>query len=768
MKTTSLTRRTGLALGWAVLLTLGGSGMLVAAEAPVVETETTPASTTLDSAMVGFVTPEVSILADSGYQGWLRKYQGQRENERPFTLGTVRVAGYAGPGEYFIDGNDVFSHNGDLSLDAGLTGKLWLRANNNTQVRRLPVPYPNLVPTADVLSLVSAPPKPGQPGTFLGLLPPFVMAPAREHFNPVVPLEGITPQSEFRIDRVNNSAKLLFKPFKSDAAEFFGDFSSSEQTGEHPLIFRSRRSASPTALTGGVSNPGVSGIKFLTIDPVDSTTTDNGLGLNVGLGAGLLSYRASRQEYKNRVAGPMLPAGFPPNPTSPAERISDSRFDDSSTTSQNAKLALPLGKDFSFSANWIRRDRSSDTAGITLLENINPATGLPWVVPQDIQSKLDTKTASLRYSGVDNLLLTARYRDFHLDRSAPEIIVAGSPDPVNESLSRHEKESEVEASYSGFASTLVRAGYNHSNVDRTHFGVHDPMPDHEWEHPIIVDQSTTNSWRLGFTSYKVENVTLRGNWKNSSTDNPGFHGLPSKTDDLSAGVSYNPSEDMGFFADFRRLDEKNKIIAAPGFVTLADPLVGGDPAIYSLLRETQAGAQNSNKTDTLVLGMFKAVNSKVTIDANITRDKVDSAAFWIIGTESAFPPNIGGAGDPTGEGPELVPYNSKNTTLSTGITYAATQKCSLRGNLSYGRSNGQTSTVGLFRLVPPAGDKTPPEGAWQPFDTRMWSLGLGGSYRTSAHQQLMLEVSFNNWKDKIESAYDGRYTLVTAGWKTEF
>lgn len=787
---------------WIVTMTIGLSGALAAqqtpnqgAVAPTTGTDATAAGATTgaatdataaatpeptpnvmgESGMIGSVTPTITLSHQSGYQGWLRKYDRPDERDRPFSLSSVGLAGYGRSFQYFLDGNDVFTKNGQIGVEAGLTDKFWLQASSGTLVRRLPVPYPNLVSAASVLALVSTPPKPGQPGAFLNLLPHWVMVPAAEHFNPVVPLFGINPTSEFRIDRSVNSAALTIKPFKSDVAQFFTDFSSSDQNGSRPLIFRSRVSASPTAVVGGVSKPGVSGIKFLTSDPVDSSTTDTGIGFNVTAGPGLISYRLSRQQYQNNVLGPNLPPGFPPAATGPGERIANSRFNDNDTTSHDAKLALPLGKDLALSGTWIRHQREHNVNGITLLDTTVPGTTppKPITLTQNVKQTMDTKSGALRYTGVDNLQLTARYRNFDLDRSSP-LLLSGAPVTVqNQSINRHEKEGELEASYSGLRSTLLRGSYTRTNVTRNERPLHDPVgshtgPDNEWEHPILNAKSDTNTWRLAATTYLMRNATLRFNWKRSDTNLAGFHGTPSRADDLTLDLSYTPREDLGLFANYHRLNEKNAEIPVPFFANLATPLIAGDPDLYTTLRETQAGAQYNNKMDSIVLGLFKAMGTKVTLDANFTSDKTHSQNFWVIGTDAANGPHLGGIGDPTGLGPESTPYDSKNVSLSAGLTYAASKTTSVRGDVMYGRSNGATNTFSLFRLVPPVGDKLPPEGVWQPFDSHFWRLSLGAARRMTNNQQVLVDLSFNNWTDKIEPNYNGKDVLLAVGWRVSF
>lgn len=633
-------------------------------------------------------------------QSWVREYEGQRD--QVWQLGTVNLSGYNGPWDYFLSGFDVLSGNTNLGAQVGLSDTLWFKGLTNTMTWRVP------------------------------MLP---LSPTTEPFEVLLPAVLNTP---FEVERGQHSAELRLTPLGNTDLTFVADVWRQHDKGDLPLPFRTR--------VGSADFP--RSIKFETTEPVDQVTTDTGVGANFSLGSAVISYRQSKTDYTNNVGGPLLPSGINPD-----EPIIHSRYDDTTQHSHVLKLSVPLGTKLSLSGNWVARNRVHKLPSQLVGELIDEFPGSDVF---DVTSDLRTKAASLRYSAVSNLLLTASYREFDLDRSAP---VLPLDDPENQSVNRHEKEGEFGATFTGIKSTSVRASFTTEDVDRVDRTVH-PAVHEEWEHPAISENTQTDTFRIGATTYLIPGATLRANWKTSNIDQPGFHGQPSDVDDLTVGATISRTDDMVIYADYRRLDEKNNEIPAPGFLSLADLV---NPAEYAERREASSGAQYSNKTDTLILGLYKSVGSKLTFDANFMYDKIDSKAYWILGTGNA--PNVGGEGDTTGLPPELVPYNAKNKIWTAGTSYALTNKLTLRGNILSGKTDGMTTTDSLFRLVEPVGDKA---RDWQPINVNYWRASIGLAYRWAPRQQVLLEFSRNTWNDDIDPQFNGAYTLVTLGIATAF
>lgn len=661
-----------------------------------------------DTAFTGVATVELyPNTNEEENQVWVRKYE-DIEND-VWSIGTLDLTGYNGPINYFLNGFDLLSGDAYLNGSLGYANRLWLQAYSTNVTRRTP-----LIP-------LSPPTEPGE------VLIPVILS---------------TP---FLIDRGEHSAEIRINPTGSEKFALVADVWREHETGDKPLLFRTRVGSADRA----------NRTKFETTLPVDQTTTDLGLGANFTVGTAAFSYRGSTNEYDNHVTGPRLTPDFNPD-----EPIINSGFNDTKTQNHVLKMNVPLGPKLALTGNYIARDRTHDTAGVVL-----PDLG-SMVVGSDVKSNLRTTNFNLRYVALPNLLLTARYRDFDLNRDSPLIVFN---DTIrNQSISRDEKEGEIDATYTGIRSTSVRASYTTRETKRDERAVHEPVGFHpepeldEWEHPPIAEKTDTKTFRLGATSYLIPSLTLRANWKKSDIDDPAYHGLPTDVDDLTVGATWSRSDDLVLFADFRRLDEKNNDIPAPGFLTIADL---AEPDEYTERREAESGAQFSNKVDSIILGLYKSLGTKLTFDANYMIDEIDSKAYWVLGIDANYPPHIGGEGDTTGLPPELVPYNAKNKIWNAGVSYAFKPKWTLRGNFLSGKTEGMTTTDSLFRLVAPVGDKT---REWKPIDVNYWRAAIGVSYRWSPRQQLLLELSHNVWNDDIDPTFDGQYTLVTLALSTAF
>ncbi|MBI2844815.1 MAG: MtrB/PioB family outer membrane beta-barrel protein [Armatimonadetes bacterium] len=660
-----------------------------------------------DSARIGAFTVELyPVSNDEENQTWVRKYEGQRDGG--WSIGNVDLNWYSGGWQAFLDGNDILSGNTYLRTELGYSDNWWLRAFTSAVTRRIP-----LIPFSPAV-------EPGE------VLIPAVIAPS------------------FEVDRASTGARFSFSPLNTDKVSFVLDALSQDITGEKPLAFRTRR--------GSVDRPNRT--KFETTQPVDQNVADVGAGASFSIGPAALTYRASTQEFDNKVSGPLLTADFNPD-----EPIINSRFNDTTTHSHVARLSVPLGPRLSLTGNFVSRRRTHNTAGIVL-----PDSGSQ-VVPFNVTSDLDTRTASLRYIPVDNLLLTARYWEYDVDRTSPEIVFRGVLQ--NQSISRNEKEGEIDATYTGIRSTMLRGSYSTRKIKRDERAVHQPPGTHvdpdqeEWEHPPIAEETDWKTFRIGATTYLIPSATLRLNWKKSDIDHPSYHGTPSDIDDLNAGLTWSRGDDFVLFADYHRLDEDNTFIPPPSFLTIASL---ADPTEYTERREASTGAQFSSKSDTVVVGLYKSLYPRLTWDANYMYDKVDSRAFWVIGIDAAFPPHIGGEGDSTGLPPELVPYEATSKMWYTGLTYVLNSKWSLRGNILSGKTDGVTTTDSLFRLVPPVGPK---ERDWQPINVRYSRIAIGVSYNWAPRQRLLLELSRNRWNDRIEDIFDGEYDLITLAFQTK-
>ncbi|MDO8682039.1 MAG: MtrB/PioB family outer membrane beta-barrel protein [Armatimonadota bacterium] len=625
----------------------------------------------------------------SGNQDWVREFDG-----RPFDIGTelIDVYGYKGPLQYWFGARDLVVQDETTSVELAWWNLMGLRLETDKLTHNL-ARIPSINPFLD--------------GTTA----------SGDVFNELAPDQNLV------IERRIYDLGFNVTPGNDQKVRFVADWWQEQEHGAKQVLFYSRAAlpgeppaASPRARQGSALI-------------IDRSAVDAGLGADFALGkSSAMSYRFVDTRFNDD-------AGNPPPGTTVYPGLNRIVQPDIEAKSHIIKARTQFGDKFYFTGVHTIRDRDNRTSTLNSL-------GVP--VPRVNNIKTDATNVAMSFLATDGLTLTGRYRKYELDNRVPPVLVGGVAD--NQAVSRDETALSLDATLTGIPRTFLRAGFERRNTDRRFSALH---PGHEeFEHPFTSENTESDIWRAGLRYYPTPKFSINGNFEKWNIDGPGFAASFTDREKVDLSATYLISDSFGVYGNYNRWDEENSEIRVP-VASIPTPAVD-DPGEEARL--DAAGQGYRNKTTTTNLGAWYALNSKLSLDANIGKVKTDSAALWIIGLAPAYPPHLL---------PDFAPYQADFDMWAVGLTYAFRPSWKLFGRFQQSDSDGRT----LVSVIP--GDVSI-EPVWQPVRVTedRWTLGFG--YDISVKDSLSLDFSTSDWEDKIDGNQSGRFNLWRLAWSHRY
>jgi len=365
------------------------------------------------------------------------------------------------------------------------------------------------------------------------------------------------------------------------------------------------------------------------------------------------------------------------------------------------------------------RSRLSDQLYFTGVHIDRNRTNQTASIVDDRKVELKSTNASLTFLASPALTLFGRYKDYKLEnRMGP---VLGDPgDPAdNVALDRRERSIELESDYTGIRKALIRVGYEHRKTERELAGGFPADPDLD---EMMSSPTTADIWRTSFRYHPTWKLNLSGKLEDWNISDPAFKSSPGDRKKTNLNATYTASDRLVVYADYNRLHDGRR-----------------DPA----------GLDNLS-TDTMV-GAWYSISGKLTLDVLSSSGRIDATTFWEQSPHALDPISS-----------EDVPYKARNKQFSVGLNYAMAPKTSAYWRFLNSDSNGSTDVTGL---VP--GSPSLPDG-WTPIEVEETRWTIGFTRDLTAKDRLLVEYSLADWRDRIDSANDGKFNLWRLAWSTDF
>lgn len=630
-----------------------------------------------------------------GNQDGVREYDGRSFG---FGLESLSSYGYNNSFAYWLEMSDVVNQNEAIDLQMALRNKLTLNLSTDAMTHRLA--------------------RPSAVDPFLAGTP----AAGGNSFRDLIP--GVHTEMDRRV----NDAEIGLTPWKDQKIRLVGGWWQETEKGLAPILFRARVIPGQPAIPAGIASGDRLGSALI----LDRDTTEKKWGTDLAIGSrSALSYRFTDTRFKDD-------AGNPVNALSNFPGLSAIVQPNSVTHTNTFKARSRLTNKLYFTGVQTARNRDNNTSTLDF-------TGV--ALPRTNRVEIDATNVAMTYLATNSLNFTGRYRKYSLDNLVPPVLVAGIAD--NQAVSRDESSLSLDASFTGIRRAFLSGSFERLNVDRNVSPLH---PGHqEFEHPFTSQSTDSDIWRLGARFYPTDKLSMSGNWEKRNISDPGFAGTPTDKDNLNLEATYMVQENFAIYGNFNRWDEHNSEVRVP----LADIPTPSTDAATQEDRSAAAGQEYRNNMSTGLLGAWFALNSKLTLDANVSRVKTDARALWIIGTDPLFLPQLF---------PDLAPYNATDNQWSLGLTYAFQPKWRVYGRYMNSSSDGKTT----IDLTTSAGDPLPVGPTWTPvsIDEHRYTVGLGCSLSTS--EDLLIELSRADWADRIDSSQSGQFNLIRFAWEHRY
>jgi predicted porin len=628
-----------------------------------------------------------------GNQDWVREYDGRSFG---FGLESLSSYGYSNSLAYWLEMTDVVNHNEAIDFQMALRNQLTLNLSTDAMTHRLA--------------------RPSAVDPFLAGTP----AAGGNTFKDLVP--GLHGDMDRRVD----NAEIALTPCKDQQIRLVGGWWQETEKGLAPILFRARVIPGQPAFPAGI----ISGDRLGGAVVLDRNTTENKFGTDVAVGSrSALSYRFTDTRFRDHGL-PVAASDFP--------GLSAIIQPNTETRTNVFKARSKLSNRLYFTGVQTSRNRDNKTSTLDV-------TGV--ALPRTNRVEIDATNVALNFLATNSLNFTGRYRKYSLDNRVPPVLVGGIAD--NQAVSRDESSYSLEGSFTGIRRAFLSGGYERLDVDRSASALHANHP--EFEHPFTARDTDTHIWRLGARYYPTDKLSMSGNWEKRNINDPVYAGSPTDRDNLNVEATYMVQENFAIYGNFYRWNERNDQIRVP----LADVPTPAVDAAGQSLREDAAGQQYKNNMSTGLLGAWFALNSKLTLDANVSRVKTNSRSTLIFGTDPAFLPQLF---------PDLAPYDATDNQWSLGLTYAFRPKWRVYTRYMNSNSDGKT----ILDLTTSAGAPLPVGPTWTPvsIDEHRYTVGLGCSL--SASEDLLLELSRADWADQIDSSQSGQFNLIRLAWEHRY
>jgi hypothetical protein len=255
-------------------------------------------------------------------------------------------------------------------------------------------------------------------------------------------------------------------------------------------------------------------------------------------------------------------------------------------------------------------------------------------------------------------------------------------------------------------------------------------------------------WRGSFRYYPGVRFSLLGNIESWSANNPGYPGLPTARMKVNANATYTILQNLVFYADFSRINDRNDQIPVP-FDQI--PAQATDDA-NAELRQDAVGEGYKNLFTTGDVGIYYALTDRLSLDLNYALIYTDAQTLWVIGVDPAYLPHLA---------PDNVPYTARNNQWSLGATYAVAPRTRVYARIFFSTATGHSTidpTIFPDSLGP----------TWSPVDVDEHRLTFGASRETSDRDTLSLDFSTSKWTDNIDTGNDGEFNLTRLAWSRHY
>lgn len=470
---------------------------------------------------------------------------------------------------------------------------------------------------------------------------------------------------------------------------------------------------------------------------INRSTSDGTLGADLRIGAkSVLNYRVSSTDFTDETQ-PAISGTFLDNIKPPSVK----------TSSNVLKARSRLSDKLYFTGVHINRSRSNETALVpsraayffgSAVSNLgSPVNG---------RIEVESTNLALTFLASDTMSLTGRWRSYELDNLMPPLASsATATEPSNLNLSRKVDSTELGATFSGIRNAFLRFGFERRDTERKSGKLHPEMEGFDTE---IIQQSTKSDIiRLSVRYNPTLRLSLSGNAESWNTDHPGYFGEPTDRTIANLNATYLLRDNFVLYGDFAHSNDENKDIRAEG--PFPDTATTDEE---ELERERAAGQGYKNKLNSVNVGAWYGITNKLSLDANVARFSTDASELWVFGHDPGYPPHL-----PV----ETQDYAADSNQWSLGLNYKPRPKCRVYTRFLNSDSDGRAT----FTILP--GGVTLPNG-WVPVDVRekRWTIGL--RHDLTSTERLMLEYSTSDWKDKINSGNDGKFSLWRLAWSSGF
>jgi len=556
--------------------------------------------------------------------------------------------------------------------------------------------------------------------------------------------KDLSPGQDYFMDRRVSDLNMYINADAERRVGIVAGWWNETETGQQQLLFRARQ-----AKAGVVNNSQRAGIAV----PIDRQTNEGSIGADVAIaGNSVVNYKYTNTKFEDDSQLPAKGSSLDFLPLNAMTTYSNE------TQSQVVKARSNITDKLQFTGIYTNRDRSNNTNGI-------PAGYTSAGSALNKKNKTSSTNVAMVYSPTDTLSFTGRYRDFKLDNLVPPVYASGSTTPSNLQLSTHTQSAEIEGVYTGIAKAYLRFGLENKKDQRHNSSL--SGPDEQLDVPFTGSNSDHNSvyWRIQRVSLRyhpLSELNISGNYENSQAAKGEFTGTPDARKKSNFDATYMLRDNMAFFCNLSQVNESNSDIRVatapvlpvnPGSEATAEQIAAYNDAlaVYAEERDLLAGQGLNSSFKTTSIGTWYGINDRLTLDLNYGLVKNGTNTTWVLGTDSAFLPNLPA---------QTVAFDSNDTQWSAGANYVFSRKLKFNGGFFHSKSDGasivdSTKFAGLGPV-------------WTPFKVKQDRWSLGANYGLNQKDCLNFDFSIGKWSDDIDAANSGTFQVYRLAWARSY
>lgn len=640
-----------------------------------------------------------------GNQDFVRQYDGRRFDL--WGIEELNLYGYDGDNQYWIKASDLIAGNENLSLN--ITGRNTYGLSLSTEAMthrqgKVPAINPYLAP--------------------FGMSQVINGVPTGDAFL------DLSPTDTYRLNRRVNDFKVNLTPDSLGWLRFTAGSWQEIERGTQQLLFRSR------ATTPGIIR---SSTKASAAVSIDRTSTENTLGADLSVGKNsVINYEYANTTFTDNGGNPAetLSAVFPLNAMTKIN---------SKTNTNILKANSRISKQLFFTGVHINRNRKNTVAIVptadTSTDYVDAGTFLAHTV------KTDTTNLAMTYHATDALSLIGRWKEFTQRDRIPTIFLVDEIDPLHKPLGRNIRSWELNGSFTGIRHAYINGGFERRDETL--------LTDKEIEPPHTAFQTSSDTWNVGFRFNPNPRLSLSAKWDDRSNREGRalYPGDPTDRERLNINATYLIGDNFSLYGDYSDSDEKNREIRVDFNDPALDAIIDAptdEEVIDDIANKRILGAGQGyrNKMATWGVGAWCGLTPKLSMNVHAGRVKTSAVALLVLEIDPG--PNPLMAAD-------FAPFSATSDQWAVGLDYAITPKWRTHGRYQNTSSRGQT----ILSIIP--SDPALSQG-WQPVKLRENTWTLGTDYQVNKSERVILNFSVSDWRDVIDAANDGRFTIWNLSW----